>query len=477
MYLLSAVFIALNAFFIVRELYWFSLLPVLLLIFVLFFFALDRLLLLITFLTPLAITVRDYDHNLALSLPTEPLLFGVLCLFLIKVFFSRELIPSRFLRHPVTIAITLYLLWMLITCFTSELPLVSFKYLLSRLWFIIPFYLLIGIAFRKFRFIKTFIWLYVIPLIIVVIYSTANLFRWGFDENAAHWVMAPFYNDHTAYGAALSFFIPVLFGFLFSKRVKKTERWLLAAAWFILLIALVLSYSRAAWLGVIGSVAVGLIMVLKIKFRWVLAGILVLVGLFYVFEQQIIMRLEKNKQDASVNIAEHVQSISNITSDASNLERLNRWNAAFRMVEQRPFFGWGPGTYQFLYAPFQLSKDKTIISTNAGDRGNAHSEYFGPLTEQGIFGLLSVLGILVTVIWTGIRVYKKSAEREVRLYGLVFMLGLLTYFIHGTLNNFLDTDKASIPFWGFMAVLVALDVFGEKKTDVVNQDLQGEGTE
>ena len=184
-YIISALFIALNAYFITLEFYWFSVLPLVLLIVILFFFALDRLLLIITFLTPLAINIRDYEHNLALSLPTEPLLLGALCLFFIKIFFSRDIFPSRFLKHPVTIAIIFYLIWMFITSVTSEIPVVSFKYLLSRLWFIIPFYFLVALAFRKFRFIKTYVWLYVVPLVGVIIYATYNLITWGFD--AATW--------------------------------------------------------------------------------------------------------------------------------------------------------------------------------------------------------------------------------------------------------------------------------------------------
>jgi hypothetical protein len=31
--------------------------------------------------------------------------------------------------------------------------------------------------------------------------------------------------------------------------------------------------------------------------------------------------------------------------------------------------------------------------------------------------------------------------------------------VHGLLNNFLDTDKASVPVWGFMAIIVALDIY------------------
>ena len=85
---------------------------------------------------------------------------------------------------------------------------------------------------------------------------------------------------------------------------------------------------------------------------------------------------------------ERIESISNVSSDASNLERFNRWNSAIRMFQERPIQGWGPGTYAFCYAPFQDSKDLTIISTNFGDGGNAHSEYLGPLAEQGLFGML-----------------------------------------------------------------------------------------
>ena len=39
------------------------------------------------------------------------------------------------------------------------------------------------------------------------------------------------------------------------------------------------------------------------------------------------------------------------------------------------------------------------------------------------------------------------------------LMGLMTYFVHGTLNNFLDTDKLSVPFWAFIAMLVSLDVY------------------
>jgi O-antigen ligase len=135
------------------------------------------------------------------------------------------------------------------------------------------------------------------------------------------------------------------------------------------------------------------------------------------------------------------------------------------MFEERPFFGWGPGTYSFVYAPFQLSGEKTIISTNAGDMGNAHSEYIGPLCESGVLGTLTFLGIVFTIIWTGWHLYYKLTDKVHRGLMLSILLGMVTYFLHGALNNFLDTDKASVPFWGFAAMLVAADLWYEPKKD------------
>lgn len=464
-YVVSAIFIALNINLIIKEFYWFALLPIALLLLVLFFFSLDKVLYFIVFTTPLAINLRNYEQQLSLSLPTEPLLFAVLILFLVKMLFERKY-DNKIFKHPVTLFLLFYLIWMLATSITSEIPLVSFKYLLARLWFIVPFYFVVILLFRKSENIKLIGWLYVIPLCIVIIYATYRLYLWGFDEQAAHWVMDPFYNDHTAYGAAIAMFVPVFAGLLFSKNYNNTQK-LFTGIFFIILIAgLYFSYSRAAWLSVVVAAAAALILLMKIKFRWVFLAIgVLLVGFFY-FQNEILWSLEKNKQDSSANFVEHVKSISNISSDASNLERINRWQSAIRMFEKRPFWGWGPGTYQFIYAPFQRTELKTIISTNAGDKGNAHSEYIGPLAESGVIGLIAVIALFFTIGFTAVKVYKRSKNREVRLLCLVYFLGLVTYFIHGTLNNFLDTDKCSIPFWAFTAVIVALDIYHRNSEEI-----------
>lgn len=457
LYVLSAIFIGTNCYLVYRELYWLLLLPMFLIILYFYFYSLDKILLLITMVTPLAINFTQFEFNIGVSVPSEPLMLGVLLVFIIKLFYDNNL-DNKVLTHPLSIIIGLQLAWMLVTSITSDMPLVSFKHLLARLWFVIPFYILGIPLFRKRSNINLFIWLYSIPLILVIAYTTYNHSLWGFDEQAGHWVMEPFYNDHTAYGAILALYIPLFCGFTLSKVYPKTIRFFAFLVLAIMMGALVLSYCRAAWLSLAFSLGVFFIVIFKIRLKWILFVSVIFGFTFYIFSFEILDRLEKNRQGPSANFVEHLRSISNISTDNSNLERINRWQSALRMFEDRPVFGFGPGTYQFEYAPFQRSEEKTLISTNAGDKGNAHSEYIGPLAEQGLPGMLLMIVLVGSFILTAMRVYRRSDDPEVKMLSLSLMLALLTYFVHGTMNNFLDTDKASVPVWGFMAAIVALDI-------------------
>jgi O-antigen ligase len=435
----------------------------------------EKVMIFITFLTPLAVNLKSEDFGLGISIPTEPMLLGVLLVFMLKLLLDGGY-DKRIMRHPVSIAIVINLVWIFITTFTSEIPLVSIKFLVSRLWFVVPFFFLIILMFRERKYMKMFNWAYVIPLMIIIFYTLFNHSTHGFDKPSSNMVMKPFYNDHTAYGAAIAFFLPVFLGFVLSKIYHRPSRIFAVVVLTVLVTGIIFSYSRAAWISVAFALGVYLIIAFKIKFRWVGLALVILVGVFYVFRYQFIEKLEKNKQDSSTDFIEHVQSISNISSDASNLERINRWASAMRLFKERPIFGWGPGTYQFVYAPFQRSKEKTIISTNYGDMGNAHSEYIGPLSESGVLGMLTFTAIVLITFYTGLRVYKRAKDKEIKVLSLVVLLGLTTYYVHGIMNNFLDTDKSSVPFWAFTAMIVAMDIYhtadrddptSEKKADMV----------
>ncbi len=379
-------------------------------------------------------------------------------LFVFKAFIENTF-DAKLWKQPVTIAISLLLGWGLVTSVTSEIPLVSFKSMMNKFWFIIPFYFLAVHLFKDKKNITRLTWMYVLGLVIVIIYTTYNHSLWGFEKDPAHWVMTPFYYDHTQYGAMLAFFVPFLVGYQFVNKHQLFVKILVFFALVTVMVALILSNSRAAWLSIIIAAVFFIIFIFKIRWFVVAGGISMVVIFLALNWTSIIQKLEKNKQDSSQDFSEHIQSMSNIRTDASNLERILRWNCALRMYRERPVFGWGPGTYSFVYAPFQKSYELTIISTNFGDGGNAHSEYLGPLSEQGILGIINVILVVVTAFYTGSKIIFSKADKKVRYLAMMILLSLITYWFHGLLNNFLDTDKAAVPYYAFVAALVALYMY------------------
>lgn len=457
----SLVFIAINLALIAYNSYYFALLPVVLLLALATFVSLDKILLAIAFFTPLSVRLEDFIPGISfnLSLPTELLLAGVMVLFFFKLLLDGYF-DKKILTHPVSITIYLQLVWILITAITSTMPLVSVKFFISRLWFVVGMYFLATQLFKEYKNQQRFIWLYISALLIVILYANLRLSQYGFDnQKASNWVVWPFYSDHTSYGAMLVMFLfPIIF-FLIKKHENILARSLTQIVLIIFILAIIFSYTRAAWLSLFAALGIWLLVILRIKIRTVIISGIVSFLILFSLQNKIVDALHSNESESSGKLSEHVESMANITSDASNLERINRWKCALRMFQEKPFWGWGPGTYKFQYAPFQFSYDRTIISTDFGDLGNAHSEYLGPLSESGVIGFITTLLLVFMVFRTGYKIYHSAQNKEIKQFTLFILLGLATYFIHGVLNNFLDTDKASVPVWAFIAILVSLDVY------------------
>ena len=458
---LSLLFLVANSLCLVHDNYYISYLPLAILAMLFFVVRIEYMFLATALLTPFAINVAVFPE-MELSMPVEPMMIVFTVLFLFRILLTRSY-DRQLLRHPVMIAVIAQLTWMGITSCTSEMPLVSFKYTTARLWFVIPFFFAAAHLFRNPSRIGHFFWCYAIGLVTVILIATIKTLSNFSDLQTMHHVMSPFYNDHTAYGCAIAIMLPVAVYMLIATRSNRLLRLMSVAAVALLIVGLFFSYCRAAWVSVAAAIGMYILIRMGMKLKWMALLAAIAVGLFFTYQGDILYRMGKNHQDSSYDIADQVKSISNIATDASNLERLNRWASAFRLWSEHPVMGSGPGTYQFLYASYQRSYQLSTISTNAGNLGNAHSEYIGPLTEQGVVGAFLVMTVFVLTFATGVRIYRTANERHTAAMALAITLSLLTYYVHGFFNNFLDTDKLSVPFWGFTAAIVALDVYSTKK--------------
>ncbi|MCX7987025.1 MAG: O-antigen ligase family protein [Bacteroidales bacterium] len=461
-FLISVAYVFLHAFFLLHGFEYLFLAPIGMAVLYLALFHQDKLLLYLAFLVPFSVPLTYFSGKLPLnlSIPSEPILILLMILLYIRVLIEKGFDKS-ILLHPISLAIFFYLSWMLMTSITSEMPVVSFKFLIAKIWFISIFYFLATQLFVRYKNMIRYGMYYTVGLAVVAFYAFSQLAVKGItSQHVASKVVRPFFNDHTDYAAALAMILVFIVGVFFIRRKASgfLKTFYLGIA-FLIAGALIFSYTRAAWLSVLIALGFYFGFRLKIRLRLMLIILASLIALFFTFKTDILIALERNKQDSHKDFSRHISSITNISTDASNRERLNRWACAIRMFKERPLFGWGPGTYQFQYAPFQKRSEMTIISTRRGDVGNAHSEYLGPLAEQGILGTVGFLLIIVTTLATASRLYFRAKRRKVRLLALTLMLSLMTYYVHGIMNNFLDGDKLSALFWGFTAMIAALDVY------------------
>ena len=117
-------------------------------------------------------------------------------------------------------------------------------------------------------------------------------------------------------------FIPVMVCFWFMRSVSKIMKLYAAFLFCVFIMAIILSFARAGWLSLTVALGILLTIFLRIKFKTLLIPFASLAIVFFTFQTEILMALSKNSTDAEGGFENNIESISNISTDASNLERL-----------------------------------------------------------------------------------------------------------------------------------------------------------
>lgn len=414
---------------------------------------------------PISLELSELMGDSALTVPSDLIAAGFSLLMILKAPSYKEDLQKIF-SHPITITLSLYFLWMVITSFFAELPIVAFKFTLNTFWYVSTFFLW-TILFLKDNKKDFYNWLYIIaiPISFVVFFTMYKHGLKGFSKQASYYIMRPFYKEHTAYAASIAVFVPIYYILAIYGNFKKWVKIAFFIAFTILILGVITSYTRGAWLGVM----VAIFTFWALKF-WGFTRVVIpfslpfIAGFIIFFGADVFFSFTNTGNATNQGLTKHIKSIVNLRTDESNKERINRWVAARGMLEARPMTGFGPGNYAMTYAPFQQYEFLTSISTFKGDGGTAHSEFFLAASEMGYLGLILVIIWFLTTIIKGFQAVLKAHDPEYRYLYMAALTGLMTYFVHSFFNNFLDQDKVAIPVYFCMAIIVALDTFYKKSS-------------
>jgi putative inorganic carbon (HCO3(-)) transporter len=109
------------------------------------------------------------------------------------------------------------------------------------------------------------------------------------------------------------------------------------------------------------------------------------------------------------------------------MERLAHWQAAWRMVNDNPLLGVGIGNYVPVYPAYALPGWEDPM-------GHAHNYYLNIAAEAGLVGLGGYLFLWGAVFWHGWRVYRR-AEDQWRGITLGILGVMVAFSVHSLFDN------------------------------------------
>jgi len=466
--------------------------------------ALERLVipLYITVAISLPFSVRIYFSRIDLEVifPAEPLI-GILFLTLVALFFLRQgrrSIDRPALRHPVVLLVVAWLAILTLSMLASDQPVVSMKALMVRSVYAAAFFLFPLCLSSLIRpDLARLLLVYGFALVPIILYSLLGQASEGYDRGSAGLAPFPFYVDHTSYAAALVFTVIMFAASAWRMQRTGAGRWSLAGMLVLTIlgvVAIYLAYCRAAWLGALAVLLLLPLLHRGIGLRKLILGGGMIALCIALVVAVIVSRKGMELADSNATgagLKESVLSLTNVTTDASNKERINRWKCAYRMFRDEPLLGHGVGMYQFTFLPYQRKEELTYISVtgpvdpkrvqrvwSASDAvyirrnpqllycsgGTAHSEFMLALSESGLFAFLILVALVLATLRTGLRTYARALDIRQRSLLLGALLPLLAYFVHALFNNFLDDPKVAFPFWTALGLVVSLDLSTTVKT-------------
>lgn len=161
-----------------------------------------------------------------------------------------------------------------------------------------------------------------------------------------------------------------------------------------LILALFMSWSRGAWLGAICAI-IGILTAVPSK-RW--ASILMLVlsigTVFAIWYSGALPSALDTRLRNAVHEFIQFRDVRGIDFDASNyalVERVAHWQAALRMATDRPWLGFGLGSYEDGYSDYRLANWPDSL-------GHAHNYYLNMLAEIGIIGFSAYIVLAVLIL-------------------------------------------------------------------------------
>jgi O-antigen ligase len=406
-------------------------------------------------------TELELPGGFGLDFPTELILVLITAVSLLLGLSNAKKIGSNYFNHPISLLLIVQFAWITFTTITSTETIISLKYLLSKSWYIIPFY---GFSFfvlkAKSDFIKH-IGVLLIGVCLACLYVWFNHAQTGFSFKDINPSVYPIFRNHVNYACLILFTLPFLW--LYIKESNSRFKGLLVGLGLYFVAAIIFSYTRAA----IGAIFIGIAASYIFKWRLALPAILFSMGVAIFVTVHLISKNEFIQYAPDYNKTISHQKFDDLIDatakgqDISTMERAYRWVAGYYMVKEKPIVGFGPGSFYSNYKEYAITAFKTYVSDNP-EKSTIHNYYFLLLVEQGFIGLLLFLSICITAVLRGQYLYHQLSgfEKQLVMASLVCLIMVLTI---NVINDMVESIKTGSFFFLSLAFIVRADLHHKKR--------------
>jgi O-antigen ligase len=233
----------------------------------------------------------------------------------------------------------------------------------------------------------------------------------------------------------------------------------------LMLAAMLMTWSRGAWLGFIAAFVVMNVVrsqraAALFTLALVLLGFVIVMGGLQLLPEAIIQRfLDFLPFLGGVDLSR----VEITPANFAVIERLAHWQAGCDMFSEHPWLGVGIGNYEPVYPAYALPRwDEPL--------GHAHNYYLNIAAEAGLVGLSAYLILWVAVFWQAWRAVRRTSG-----YWQGVAVGILGILTHLAVHNFFDNLYVHGMYVHIAILLGLLHIVSRQGVSSHSQQLWGFG--
>lgn len=238
-----------------------------------------------------------------------------------------------------------------------------------------------------------------------------------------------FFNSPQTFGNYILLVLPVVFGLSSYSNSRKEKRWLQLAG-VVILLAIIFSYGRAVWLGLIGGLIFMAILRSK-KFILSISTAVIVGSLLLIFMPS---------SRFSRRVVETFKSRRPIG------DRIYFWKGSLRIIRDYPITGVGWEGFRLVYPKYKPAKGRQLVS-------HAHNNFVDVAVDSGLLGLGMFLWLLATIYKVGFHIFKELGEGYFKGIAWGF-LGSFTAFLIAGLSQYNFGDSEVVMLFYFLLGMV-----------------------